>query len=229
MTRSNMESITGRPWPGGDINKWLCPMTMAGPMPRSRRAMRRSGPRRHVWARPFGALQGQQLHLPRRSDRVQCSLQRAARFRPRADAAMTPHRAVNCSFRLHRGDASALPDRQALPAGDLPLALKVQINAVAKDAAGRVDPDEFGTPGPAVPLRPSTLSRRIGISGLMSGCRSGAATRWSVRPRGSTRRRSGQAADAQARTASRSLRISQISNPQTPANGTTSAAPATDR
>ena len=56
----------------------------------------------YVRACLLGALQGQQLHFPRRSDRAECGLQRAARLRPRADAAKTPRRAANCWCRPSR-------------------------------------------------------------------------------------------------------------------------------
>ena len=72
MPRSNMESITGRPWSGGDVNKWLMPYGNGQRRSRARGALCELAsklPPRQLRSRVLAALQGEQLHLPGRSAR----------------------------------------------------------------------------------------------------------------------------------------------------------------
>ena len=87
MTRSNMESITGLPLArrrhqqmAPALRRWPGRCRARGAICRARAAG--AG---YVRACLLGALQGQQLHLPWRSDRAECGLQCAARFGPRAE------------------------------------------------------------------------------------------------------------------------------------------------
>ena len=145
MTRSNMESITGRPWPGGDINKWLLPYGDG-------RADAALAARYEALARLPPDTFGHVFW---------------AHFKDNSYTFPGDPTALNAAFSVPHDSAHVLSGYDTTPRGELlvstftaamhpryPMAghvlpvifswhLKVQINAVAKDAAGALDPDEF--------------------------------------------------------------------------------------
>ena len=69
MTRCNMDSITNRPWPGGDVNTWPLPYRGAAASRRWCSASRHSpASGRNLRARVLDALHRQRLRVPGRSD-----------------------------------------------------------------------------------------------------------------------------------------------------------------
>jgi hypothetical protein len=145
MTRSNMESILGRPWSGGDVNKWLMPYGdgNADPALAARFAtLERLAP--DTFGRAFWQ-----------------------HFTENAYAFPGDPTALNAAFCVPHDSAHVLSGYDTTPRGELlvstftaamhprnPMAghvlpvifswhLKMQINAVAKDAARALDPDEF--------------------------------------------------------------------------------------
>jgi hypothetical protein len=144
MTRSNMESITGRPF-SGDVNKWLQPYGDGNADP--------------ALAARFASLErlppGTFGHVF------------WAHFKDNNYTFPGDPTALNAAFAVPHDSAHVLSGYDTTPRGELlastftaamhpryPMAghvlpvifswhLKLQINAVAKDAAGALDPDEF--------------------------------------------------------------------------------------
>jgi len=145
MTRCNMESITGRSWSGGDINKWLLPYTGDDADPEL--------------AARFEAL----AQLPEESfGRVVWN-----HFKENDYAFPGDPKGLNAAFSVPHDCAHVLTGYDTDPRGEIlvstftaamhpkyPMAghvlpvifswhLKVQINKVAGDAGGGLDPREF--------------------------------------------------------------------------------------
>ena len=145
MTRSNMESITGRSWGGGDINKWLLP---------------------YGDGRADAALTARYAVLERLAPDTFGHVF-WAHFKDNSYTFPGDPTALNAAFSVPHDSAHVLSGYDTTPRGELlvstftaamhpryPMAghvlpvifswhLKVQINAVAKDAAGALDPNEF--------------------------------------------------------------------------------------
>lgn len=145
MTRCNMESITGRPWSGGDVNRWLLPYAGDAADP--------------ALVRRFEAL----------GDLPADSFGRAfwAHFKENGYTFPGDPKGLNAAFTVPHDCAHVLTGYDTRPRGELlvstftaamhpkyPMAghvlpvifswhLKVQINKVAGDAAGALDPREF--------------------------------------------------------------------------------------
>lgn len=145
MTRCNMESITGAPWAGGDINAWLLPYTGAAEDP--------------ALAARFEAL----------GDYPAESFGRAFwnQFKKNGYAFPGQPEGLNAVFTVPHDALHVLTGYDTTPRGEIlvstftaamhpkyPMAghvlpvilswhLKVQINKVAGDAAGALDPREF--------------------------------------------------------------------------------------
>ena len=145
MTRCNMESITGKPWAGGDINAWLLPYTGAAQDP--------------AMVARFETL----ARLP------EDSFGRAfwTQFKKNGYAFPGDPKGLNATFTVPHDAAHVLTGYDTTPRGEIlvstftaamhpkhPMAghvlpvifswhLKVQINKVAGDAAGALDPAEF--------------------------------------------------------------------------------------
>ena len=145
MTRCNMESITGRQWADGDVNKWLLPYDGAAADPALAQRFDALARLRAGYVRPFllGPFQRKRLRLSGRCQGAQRRVLGAARFRP------CPHRLRHQAARrasgldLHRGDASEIPMAGHVLPVIFSWHLGVQINEVARDASGALDPEEF--------------------------------------------------------------------------------------
>lgn len=144
MTRSNMESITGRPWSSGDASKWLLPY---------------QGVPDFALAQRFEALAGL---APQAFGHAFWE-----HFKENAYAFPGEPQALNAAFSVPHDSVHVLTGYDTKPRGELlastftaamhrkyPMAghilpvifswhLKVQINSVAKDASGALDPQEF--------------------------------------------------------------------------------------
>ncbi len=145
MTRCNMESVTGRPWSGGDVNKWLLPYAGAAADPALAQrfeALARLAP--NTFGHGFWA-----------------------HFRKSGYAFPGEPKALNAAFSMPHDSVHVLTGYDTKPRGELlasiftaamhpryPMAghvlpvifswhLKVQINEVARDAGGALDPQEF--------------------------------------------------------------------------------------
>ncbi len=145
MTRCNMESITGRPWSGGDVNKWLLPYDGANAdsaLARRFEALERLG------ADTFGHAFW-------------------AHFKDNGYTFPGDPKALNAAFCLPHDSVHVITGYDTKPRGELlastftaamhpkyPMAghvlpvifswhLKMQINEVARDAGGALDPREF--------------------------------------------------------------------------------------
>jgi hypothetical protein len=145
MTRCNMESITGRPWQGGDVNKWLMPYDgkTADPALAQRfEALSRLAP--DTFGHAFWA-----------------------HFKENAYTFPGDPTALNAAFCVPHDSVHVLTGYDTKPRGELlastftaamhpkyPMAghvlpvilswhLKVQINKVAGEAGGALDPQEF--------------------------------------------------------------------------------------
>jgi hypothetical protein len=145
MTRCNMDSITGRPWNGGDINNWLLPYEGAAADPKL--------------AERFEALAG--LAPDTFGHRFW------AQFKDNGYAFPGDPKALNAAFSVPHDSVHVLTGYDTKPRGELlastftaamhpkyPMAghvlpvifswhLKIQINEVAGDASGALDPQEF--------------------------------------------------------------------------------------
>jgi hypothetical protein len=145
MVRANMISITGKPWDGGDVNAWLLPY--AGDKADPRLAAR------------FEELA--------RLDKATFGHAFWAHFKENNYAFPGEQTALNAAFSLPHDSAHVLTNYHTDPRGELlvstftaamhpkyPMAghvlpvifswhLNVQINKVAKDAKGALDPQEF--------------------------------------------------------------------------------------
>jgi hypothetical protein len=145
MTRCNMESITGRAWPGGDVNAWLLPYAGAAAEP--------------ALAARFEALG----RLP--PDRFGHAFWR--QFKSNGYAFPGDAKGLNAAFTVPHDSIHVLTGYDTTPRGEIlvstftaamhpkwPMAghvlpvifswhLKVRINQVAGDAAGALDPAEF--------------------------------------------------------------------------------------
>jgi hypothetical protein len=145
MTRSNMESITWRPWTGGDVNKWLMPYGDGNADP--------------ALAARFASLQ----KLP--PDSFGHAFWQ--HFTENNYTFPGDPKALNAAFSLPHDSVHVLSGYDTTPRGELlastftaamhpryPMAghvlpvifswhLQLQINAVAKKAARALDPEEF--------------------------------------------------------------------------------------
>lgn len=145
MTRCNMESITGRPWAGGDVNAWLLPYVGAAADP-------------SLVAR-FEALGAYPADSFGRAFWNQ--------FKKNGYAFPGDPKGLNATFTVPHDAVHVLTGYDTTPRGEIlvstftaamhpkyPMAghvlpvilswhLKVQINKVAGDAAGALDPREF--------------------------------------------------------------------------------------
>lgn len=144
MTRCNMESITGRQWADGDVNKWLLPYDGRPPIRRSRsvEALARLAP--DTFGHCFWA-----------------------HFKESGYAFPGDAKALNAAFSVPHDSVHVLTGYNTKPRGELlastftaamhpkyPMAghvlpvifschLGVQINEVARDASRALDPEEF--------------------------------------------------------------------------------------
>jgi hypothetical protein len=145
MTRCNMESITGRQWADGDVNKWLLPYDGAAADP--------------ALAQRFDALA--RLAPDTFGDSFW------AHFKESGYAFPGDAKALNAAFSVPHDSVHVLTGYDTKPRGELlastftaamhpkyPMAghvlpvifswhLGVQINEVARDASGALDPEEF--------------------------------------------------------------------------------------
>jgi hypothetical protein len=145
MTRANMESITGRAWPGGDVNRWLMPYAGDGADP--------------ALAARFAALGA----LPPES----FGHALWAHFRENGYAFPGEPAGLNVAFSLPHDSVHVLTGYDTSPRGEilastftaamhrswpmaghvLPVILSwhvgVQINEVARDARNALDPEAF--------------------------------------------------------------------------------------
>lgn len=167
MTRCNMASITNRPWTGGDATDWLLPYKGAGADP--------------VLAARFETLAA----LPDES----FGRRFWRHFKENRYSFPGDPQALNAGFCVPHDSAHVLTGYNTTPRGEIlvstftaamhpeyPMAghvlpvifswhLRTQINPVAGEAGGALDPMNSGTPGPAARRPRSTPSRRAGISG----------------------------------------------------------------
>ncbi len=145
MTRCNMESITGRPWGGSDVNKWLLPYGGAAADPAlAQRFERLSRLAPTTFGHSFWA-----------------------HFKQSGYAFPGEPTALNAAFAVPHDSVHVLTGYDTQPRGELlastftaamhpkyPMAghvlpviftwhLKVRINEVARDASGALDPREF--------------------------------------------------------------------------------------
>lgn len=145
MTRCNMESITGRPWKGADVNKWLLPYGGGAANPALAQRFSTLGKLAH---RTFGHAFW-------------------THFRENGYAFPGEPNALNAAFAVPHDSVHVLTGYDTKARGELltstftaamhpqyPMAghvlpvifswhLKMQINEVAHDAAGALDPQEF--------------------------------------------------------------------------------------
>jgi hypothetical protein len=145
MTRCNMESITGRPWNGGDVNKWLLPYDGPAADPALAQRFETLG---RLAASTFGHTFW-------------------AHFKESGYAFPGEPQALNATFSVPHDSVHVLTGYDTKPRGELlastftaamhpkyPMAghvlpvifswhLKMQINEAARDASGALDPQEF--------------------------------------------------------------------------------------
>jgi hypothetical protein len=145
MTRCNMESITGRQWSGGDVSRWLLPYAGASADPGLAQRFEALGA---LAADTFGHSMW-------------------AHFKANKYAFPGDPQGLNAAFSIPHDSVHVLTGYNTEPRGELltstftaamhpkyPMAghvlpvifswhLKVQINDVARDAAGALDPKEF--------------------------------------------------------------------------------------
>jgi hypothetical protein len=144
MTRCNMESITGRSWSGGDVNKWLLPYDGAADPALAQRFEALGKLAADTFGHAFWA-----------------------HFKESGYAFPGEPKALNAAFSVPHDSVHVLAGYDTRPRGELlastftaamhpkyPMAghilpvifswhLKIQINEVARDAGGALDPHEF--------------------------------------------------------------------------------------